>query len=198
MDTYTINLTKQGMVLRLPIHPVPGTGISIAVFDVMGQVQAMHRLMRLLADRLENQDLISDDTILVAPEFKAVPLVHELASLIHLDYVALRKHRKLWAGEGFSEKVRSITTPEEQTLWLYDQDVRRIAGKRVILFDDVISTGATLSAMYRLVRSLAEVSAAACVLTEGPEKDHLWYIEQSLGAWPIVSLGHIPLFTTGG
>jgi adenine phosphoribosyltransferase len=89
-------------------------------------------------------------------------------------------------GDAFSVEVLSITTGKPQTLWLDEKDIHLIKGKRVIIVDDVISTGSTLEGMRYLVKEAGgEVVAEAAVFTEGEE-----------GKWPnVIALGNLPIFT---
>jgi adenine/guanine phosphoribosyltransferase-like PRPP-binding protein len=120
---------------------------------------------------------------LVTAETKSVPLVYELAARLELPWVVLRKAYKPYMGETVTAETVSITTGAPQTLHLDEKDRELVAGKRVVLVDDVISTGSTLDGMRRVMERVgANVVAEAAVLTEG---------EQPEG---IISLGHVPLF----
>ena len=85
-----------------------------------------------------------------------------------------------------SEEVLSITTGKPQTLWLDGKDLHLVQGKRVILVDDVVSTGSTLNGMRALVaKAGGTVVAESAVFTEGAPD-----------AWPhVIALGHLPVFT---
>jgi len=100
--------------------------------------------------------------------------------------IVLRKSYKPYMGRTIEAETLSITTGKPQTLYLDEKDVALVRGRRVVLIDDVISTGSTLQGM-RLVLSKAEaiVVAEAAILTEGERSQ-----------WEnIVALGHLPLFT---
>ena len=89
-------------------------------------------------------------------------------------------------GKALTAETLSITTGEPQTLILDEKDRNLIEGKKVVLVDDVISTGSTLEGMRMLMnKAEATVVAEAAILTEGDR-----------AKWEnIISLGHIPLFT---
>jgi adenine phosphoribosyltransferase len=98
----------------------------------------------------------------------------------------LRKQYKSYMGETITATTESITTGHAQTLHLDEKDVPLVAGRRVVLVDDVISTGSTLDGMRSVVREAGgTVVAEAAVFTEGDERD----------TEGIVSLGHLPLFS---
>jgi adenine phosphoribosyltransferase len=105
---------------------------------------------------------------------------------IRVPYVVARKIKKRYMGKGLSHRVISITTGEPQTIWLDDKDVSMLKKKRVILVDDVVSTGSTLKGLRSLMKKAgAIVVAEAAVFTEGEEKE-----------WKkIIALGNLPVFT---
>ena len=127
---------------------------------------------------------VSADVLLTA-EAKGIPLIYEMSALMGLPYVVLRKTFKSYMGDVLSADTISITTGQPQTLFLDEKDRALLDGKRVILVDDVISTGSTLKAMERLVELAGgEVVATSAVFTEGdPDWSH------------VVALGNLPIFT---
>jgi adenine phosphoribosyltransferase len=83
--------------------------------------------------------------------------------------------------------VNSITTASEQELWLGQNSIDKLRGKRIMIVDDVISTGATMEALFDFLRSIdCTIELVACALTEGAERD-------SFQGIPLISIGHIPL-----
>ncbi|HUN23010.1 MAG TPA: phosphoribosyltransferase family protein [Anaerolineales bacterium] len=156
-------------------------GLKIAIVNILGDVELVEAAASGLAKKL---DAISYDTLVTA-EAKSIPLVHVLAAKVNKPYVVLRKAYKPYMGNAIQAETLSITTGVPQTLYLDEKDIAILKNKRVVLVDDVISTGSTLQGM-RLVLSKAEslVVAEAAIFTEG-ERTH-W--EQ------IVALGHLPLF----
>ena len=177
-ETHTVEI--EGVVRELPLFEV-APGLRIAVFNLLGDTEAVEAAARGLAGRLEGRD----GEVLVTAETKSVPLVYELARVMAKPWVVLRKAYKPYMGEAPSAETVSITTGHPQSLYLDEKDHPLVRGKRVIIVDDVISTGSTLEGMRALVRQAGgEIVAEAAVFTEGDAED----------TTGIVSLGHLPLF----
>ena len=179
-DRETHRIEIEGVVRELPLFEV-APGLRIAVFNLLGDTEIVEASARGLARRLEGVE----HDVLVTAETKSVPLVYELARVLEKPWVVLRKSYKPYMGETITATTKSITTGHEQTLHLDEKDVPLVAGHRVTLVDDVISTGSTLDGMRSVVASAeGEVVAEAAVFTEGDERE----------TEGIVSLGHLPLF----
>jgi adenine phosphoribosyltransferase len=124
--------------------------------------------------------------ILVTAEAKSIPLAYALSVETKKPYIVLRKSYKPYMGAALIAETLSITTGEPQTLILDEKDQELVQGKKVVLVDDVISTGSTLQGMKMIMKKAgAEVVCEAAILTEGERAQ--W--EQ------VISLGHLPLFT---
>jgi len=179
--TYQVEIA--GVSRGLPIFEV-APGVKIAVFNLLGDTEIVDACAAALLDKLADVEY----DLLVTPEAKSIPLAHEMARRGGVGYVVLRKVYKVYMGETVSAETVSITTGEPQTLYLDEKDRARIEGKRVVLVDDVISTGSTLEGMRRVVGQVdATIAAEAAVFTEGDPDD-----------WSgVVSLGHLPIFTEG-
>lgn len=156
-------------------------GVVIAIFNMLGDTEVVEYAARELASRMP-----SGTEVIVVPEVKAVPLGHALSAQTGLPYVVVRKARKPYMGDTLTVDVLSITTGAPQQLHLDSKDIDLVRGKRVILVDDVISTGSTLEGLKHLMEKAdATVVGEMAVFTEGADGD-----------WPgIISLGHLPLFT---
>jgi adenine phosphoribosyltransferase len=177
-ETYPIEIA--GIRRELPLFEVK-PGLRIALLNILGDTELVQACATALAARIQH---IEHD-LLVTAEAKSIPLVHALAVEERLPYVVLRKVYKPYMGEALSTETDSITTGQVQKLYLDEKDRRMISGKKVIILDDVVSTGSTLNGMRKLMESAgASVMAIAAVLTEGEQSD-----------WKdILSLGHLPLF----
>jgi adenine phosphoribosyltransferase len=169
-----------GLTRQLPIFQV-APGVKIAIFNMLGDTAIVETAADLLAGRLPD-----GVETLVAPEVKAVPLVHALAVRSGLPYAVIRKVRKPYMADCLEAQVVSITTGAPQTLYLDGKDRHLVEGRRVALVDDVISTGSTLKALRLLMQSAhAQIAAELAVFTEGDPNE-----------WPhVISLGHLPIFT---
>ncbi|MBA3331297.1 MAG: adenine phosphoribosyltransferase [Actinobacteria bacterium] len=177
-ETHAIEI--DGVRRDLPLfHVAPD--VRIAVFNMLGDTEIIMVAATALARRLEDVDA----DVLVTAETKSVPLVFQLASLTGLPWVVLRKAYKPYMGDALSAETLSITTGAPQTLYLDEANRALVRGRRVVLADDVVSTGSTLEAMRLLMRRAdAGIAAEAAVFTEG---DHAR--EET-----IIALGHLPIF----
>lgn len=166
---------------KLPLVEV-SPGVAIAVLNILGDVELVETAAEQLAFRLSNMEFES----LMTAETKSIPLIHALAARLKCPYVVLRKSYKSYMGDALSVTAKSITTRGSQTLYLDGKDRSRIRDNRVVLVDDVISTGSTLRAMHSLAnRAEATVVAEAAICTEGNPED-----------WRnVVALEHLPLYT---
>jgi adenine phosphoribosyltransferase len=178
-ESYAIKIAGLERQLRLfEIKP----GLRIAILNILGDTELVQACARELGRQLKAEDF----DVLVTAEAKAIPLAHALSAEIKKPYVVLRKTYKPYMGDALRAETVSITTRQPQLLVLDEKDRSQLAGKKVILLDDVISTGSTLQGMRMLMeRAGATVVKEAAILTEGERSQ--W--EQ------IIALGHLPLFT---
>jgi adenine phosphoribosyltransferase len=178
-DTYTVRI--EGVTRHLPLFAV-SPQLRIAVFNLLGDTEITMAAARGLAKKLAKVDA----DVLVTAEAKSIPLAYHLAVEMNKPYVVLRKDYKPYMGNALSAETLSITTGKPQTLYLDEKDHDLLRGKRVILVDDVISTGSTLQGMRLLMDKVgAKIVAEAAVFTEGERAQ-----------WGhIIALGHLPLFT---
>lgn len=178
-ETYPIEIAGVKRELRLfEIKP----GLKIAVLNILGDTELVEAAAAGLAERLADVEY----DVLVTAEAKSIPLIYALSVRTRKPYVVLRKSYKPYMGETIQAETLSITTGAPQTLHLDEKDREMVRDKRVVLVDDVISTGSTLQGM-RLVlnKAGAKIAAEAAILTEGERAQ--W--EQ------ILALGHLPVFT---
>jgi adenine phosphoribosyltransferase len=181
-ETYRVEI--EGLARELPLFAI-SPQLRIAIFNLLGDTEVINAAARGLARRLGEVEA----DVLVTAETKSIPLIYELACLIHKPWVVLRKDYKPYMGEALSVETLSITTGKPQTLYLDEKDQPLLHNRRVILADDVISTGSTLQGMRLLMDKVgARVVAEAAVFTEGERAQ-----------WKnIIALGHLPLFTGEG
>ena len=162
-------------LLRCPISDK----LDIAAFILFGDVEITVHSAQKLLERLPEFDYI------VTPEAKSIPLAYEMARQSGKKYFVARKKAKLYMKDPVTVSVRSITTASEQTLILDGVEGEKIRGKRVVILDDVISTGESLKAVEELcARFDADVVAKAAVLAEGDaaERDDIVF----LGVIPLI------------
>ena len=175
---------KIGNVERdLPLCPL-NDSLYIAAFVMFGDVELTEECAARLIERAPAHD------VMITAESKGIPLVYEMARQMGVNrYILARKSVKLYMKDVLACKVRSITTDASQTLYLDGDDVAYMKGKRVLIVDDVISTGESLHALEELVRMAGgEIVGKMAVLAEGDA------IERP----DIVALAPLPLFDKQG
>lgn len=177
-NTYPIEIA--GLYRELPLFEVQ-PGLRIAVLNILGDTELVQACAKALADKLSTVDY----EILVTAEAKSIPLIYALALETHKIYAVLRKVYRPYMGDTIHAETLSITRGKTQNLYLDEKDQELVRGKRVVLLDDVISTGSTLQGMRQVMEKAgAKVVAEAAILTEGEQE-----------RWKEVhSLGHLPLF----
>ncbi|MDH4619383.1 phosphoribosyltransferase family protein [Brevibacillus sp. AY1] len=158
--TYTLEVA--GVTRQLPIIQI-AEDLSIASFVILGDTELVTAAAPLLADKLPEVD------VLITAEAKGIPLIHEVSRLLQMKkYYVARKSTKPYMDSPLINEVVSITTQKTQILCLDGADAKEIAGKRVAIIDDVISTGKSLLAIEELVNKAGgHVVARAAILAEG-------------------------------
>ena len=155
-------------------------------------VAFMSRAGEELADVLRSYDV----DIVATVATMGIPLCVEVTRHLGLDqYVILHKTPKIHLADAVSEPVRSITTDTEQRLLFDRARIKDVAGRRVAIVDDVISTGASTGAALRLLRRIdAQIVAIGTLVTEGS----LWRSALGADAKMVRALGSIPVFRPDG
>ena len=168
-------MTIAGLERDLPLCRVTDD-LYIGAFVIFGDAELTVACAAELLKRAPEYDY------LMTAEAKGIPLIHEMARQ-HGDsfYCVARKHPKLYMQEVFKADVRSITTDAQQTLYLAKEDADKMRGKRVLIIDDVISTGESLNALEKLAEIMgANVVGKMAILAEGDaqEREDLIYLEK--------------------
>jgi adenine phosphoribosyltransferase len=178
-ETYAIEIAGLKRDLRLfEIKP----GLRIAILNILGDTELVQACAKELSEKLN--DIEYD--VLVTAEAKSIPLAHALSVKTEKPYVILRKTYKPYMGDALKAETLSITTGQPQILILDEKDRELIQGKKVVILDDVISTGSTLQGMRMILEKAgASIAREAAILTEGDRAQWMH----------IISLGHLPLFT---
>ena len=181
MLTYGIDIA--GVHRELPLCRV-NDELYIAAFVMFGDVEITVAAARELLKTAPEFDVI------MTAEAKGIPLAYEMARQSgKYQYVVARKYPKLYMKSVFSAAVRSITTDKDQTLYLSEDEAEYLRGKRVLLVDDVISTGESIHAVKVLAeRAGAQIVGIETVLVEGDAQ----------GRTDLQYLGVIPVFNADG
>ena len=172
-----------GMKRSLKLFKV-SDDLQIAAFILYGDVEiTMHAAKELLARAPEFD-------IMLTSASKSIPLIYEMARQSgHNDYIVALKSQKVYMGEPLGADVNSITTFQRQKIYIGEDDVAKIKGKRVLIVDDVISTGQSLAALEKLANEAGgNIVAKMAVLAEGDAYDRE----------DIIVLGKLPLFDAEG
>ena len=168
-------MTIAGLERQLPICKVTDQ-LYIAGFVIFGDPELTVACARELLKKAPQYDYI------ITAEAKGIPLVHEMARQAgDSKYILARKGAKLYMRDIFAVDVQSITTAKEQHLYLDGADAELMKGKRILIVDDVISTGESLTALEVLVEKAGgKVCGRMAILAEGDaqNRDDLIYLEK--------------------
>jgi adenine phosphoribosyltransferase len=177
------NMNIAGCSRDLPLCKL-NDDLMIAGFTPFGDVELTCACAAELLKKAPDFDY------LIAPEAKSIPIIHEMARQSGRNtYLLVRKAPKLYMNGVFEAEVRSITTKGTQKLYMDGADAEKIKGKRIIIIDDVISTGESLNAVEQLVRQAGgNIVARMAVLAEG----------DAVGRKDIIYLAPLPLFDKDG
>ncbi len=171
-------MTIAGCERELPICPISDT-LDIAGFVMFGDVEITEKVAEALMEKCPEHDII------ITAESKGIPLAYEMARIGCRKYVVARKGIKAYMTDPIKVEVKSITTDHVQTLYLSQEDVASLKNKRILIVDDVISTGESLIALEKLVGEIGGcVVGKAAVLAEGDAADRT----------DIIFLEPLPLF----
>ena len=169
------HMTVAGLERDLPICPL-NENLSIAGFVIFGDQELTVACARELLKRAPEYDYI------ITAEAKGIPLAHEMARQAgDKKYILARKGPKLYMRDIFSVTVNSITTAKEQKLYLDGADAALMKGKKILVVDDVISTGESLRALEALAEKAGgEICGRMAILAEGDAQDRedLIYLEK--------------------
>ena len=161
----TYKMTIAGLERELPICPL-NDKIDIAAFIIFSDVELTVAASQELLKKCPDFDVI------LTAESKGIPLAYEMSRQCGKPYVVARKSMKLYMTNPISVKIKSITTAGEQSLYISEEKARMLKGKRVLITDDVISTGESLRGLENLVEAVgADISARAAILAEGDAAD---------------------------
>lgn len=170
---YTMKIA--GLERKLPLIPV-NEDLQIASFVIFGDAPLTVACAEELLKKAPEYDYI------LTAEAKGIPLAHELARQNNDEiYFVARKSKKVYMTNAFESSVRSITTAAEQHLYLDRKDADMMKGKRILIVDDVISTGESLAAIEALVEKTGGIICGRmAILAEGDAqtREDLIYLEK--------------------
>lgn len=175
---YELNVA--GLKRKLPVLNVSDK-LAIAGFVILGDTEIVEKTAAELAPKVPKET----DYLMVA-ETKGIPLAHAMARILHMDrYIVARKSVKAYMEHPLIVEDQSITTAGKQILCLQDEDIDRVKGHKILLVDDVISTGGSMKALEELVaKAGGDVIGKMAILAEG----------DSIGRKDITVLADLPLF----
>lgn len=178
---YTIDIA--GLKRDLPLCKVTDD-LYIGAFIMFGDVEVTTHSAAELLKRAPAHD------IMITAESKGIPLLYEMARQAgQNNYIVARKGPKLYMQNVITTEVDSITTAHTQTLCIGEQEANAMRGKRVLIVDDVISTGNSLESIETLVKQVGgEIVGRMAVLAEG----------DAIGREDLTYLAPLPLFNADG
>lgn len=176
-------MTIAGLKRELPMYKV-NDNIAIAAFIMFGDVEITKAAAAELVKKAPEHD------VMITAESKGIPLLYEMARQSGENYYAVaRKAPKVYMDNIVSTDVNSITTDNIQSLCLGGAEAEKIKGKRVLIVDDVISTGESLASLEYLVKKAGgNIVGRMAVLAEGDAAER----------HDLVTLGKLPLFDAEG
>lgn len=167
-------MTIAGLERHLPLCKLTDD-LYIGAFVIFGDVELTKACASELLKKIPEHD------IMITAESKGIPLLYEMARQSGENkYILARKGAKLYMQNLFSVQVNSITTAKTQTLYLDGADAEAMRGKRVVIVDDVISTGESLRALEELVTAAGgNIVGKMAILAEGDAKNRtdIQYLE---------------------
>lgn len=167
-------MTIAGKERELTLFPI-NDDLQIAAFIMFGDVEITVESAKALKEKAPDFDVV------ITAESKGIPLTYEFARITGKDYIAARKSPKLYMDHIVSTEVDSITTAGVQKLCLGSADAEKLKGKKVLIIDDVISTGESLLALEKLVKLCGgNIVGRMAVLAEGDaaDRDDIIFLEK--------------------
>ncbi len=164
-----------GVERELPLCPI-GENLNIGAFVLFGDVELTEKCSEALCKLAPEHD------VMITAESKGIPLIHAMARIMGENrYVLARKSVKLYMKNVIKCVTKSITTDAEQVLYIDGEDAEYMKGKRVLIVDDVISTGGSLHSLENLVMQAGgEIVGKMTILAEGDAagRDDIIYLEE--------------------
>lgn len=171
-EYYTMKIA--GLERKLEKFPVSDS-LDIAAFIIFGDVELT------IAGCAELLKKVPEFDVILTPEAKSIPIAYEFSRQSGKPYVVARKGIKVYMRNSLEVSLTSITTQKKQSLYLGETEVNILKGKRILIVDDVISSGESLVAVRELVKQAGGIEAAACAfLAEGDaaNRDDIIFLEK--------------------
>lgn len=163
-----------GLKRKLQKFPVSDK-LDIAAFILFGDVELTQACAEALLKKAPDFDYI------VTPEAKSIPLAYEMSRISGKRYIVVRKGVKVYMDRPEKVSDQSITTQKEQALYLGHEEGDLLDGKKVLIVDDVVSTGGSLAAVKELLAKFnANVVASCFPVAEGEaaDRDDIIYLSK--------------------
>ena len=171
--------TLNGREYGLPIIEIK-EGLSIAVFDMLSSKNLSDDASEALYNVIKNSGLdLSKVDVVISAETKGVILAYRIAGYLGCEMTILRKEQKIYHKNVTKGAVNTYTTKDEHYLYLDNNQIPKLKGKNVLIVDDVVSTGSSLSAIESILEQVgAKVFAKAFVFAEGEaaERDDILFV----------------------
>ena len=176
-------LKVAGIERDLPLCPISDS-LNIGAFILFGDIELTERCAEELYKKAPEHD------VMITAESKGIPLIHAMCRISGKNrYVLARKGIKLYMRNVIKCETKSITTASKQTLYINGDDADFMKGKRVLIVDDVISTGGSLATLENIVEQAGgNVVGKMAILAEG----------DAINRKDIVYLAELPLFDNKG
>ncbi len=173
-------VTLNGKEYGLPIVEIK-EGLSIAVLDMLSSKDLSHDASAAVFTKLTESGLdLSKIDVVLSAETKGITLAYQLAELLGCDMVILRKEQKIYHKEVTKGAVDTYTTKNPHYLYLDNNQIPKLRGKNVLIVDDVVSTGSSLSAIESIMNEVgANIFAKAFVFAEGDaaKRDDIIFVD---------------------
>ncbi|MCQ2547769.1 MAG: adenine phosphoribosyltransferase [Clostridia bacterium] len=169
--TYRINI--EGIERDLRLYPI-APDKQIAAFILFSDVEMVQACAKGLLEKAPDFDVI------LTPEAKSISLAYEMSRLSGKQHVIARKGLKVYIENPISSTLSSITTTHNQAIYLGDVEVEMLKGKRVLVIDDVISTGASLEGIENLLSQIdCTIAGEGAVLAEADaaKRDDIFFLQ---------------------
>ncbi|WP_165380287.1 phosphoribosyltransferase family protein [Candidatus Finniella inopinata] len=172
---------------RVPLVPIPAAKIKIAYLNLKDNNELIEALATEIATYINANKAKID--IIITPEANTIALAYAVSKITGIPYIVLTKKQRPDMGpEAISIPVKSITTAGNQTLWISESNIQKIKGKKILILDDVVSTGGTINAAKALVEKAGGVLALNPLVCfyEGNKRDDVTAVSQTV--LPVIPL----------